>query len=138
MRVHVLRRVARRVVSGALIRRVAIAAGRATLPSARFRRASVIVVLLSSAAIRMYNRRFHRRDRATDVLCFVDGDHADVLVSVDRVVAQAREHGMTPARELLFVVAHGVLHFAGMRDDTPTRRAAMHRAGHAALEACRV
>jgi len=138
MNVRVVRCTDRRVVPDGLIRRVVLVAARIALHPSRFRRASVTVVLLGSAAIRVYNRRFHRRDRATDVLCFVDGDHADVLVSVDRVVAQAREYGMTPARELLFVVAHGVLHFAGMRDDAPARRAAMYRTGYAVLESCGV
>lgn len=72
--------------------------------------------------IRALNRRFKRRDRATDVLSFESGD---IVVSVDTARRQAREQDHSLRRELVHLALHGLLHLLGRDDDTAARRARM-------------
>jgi len=92
--------------------------------------AQVTLVLVSDRAIRSLNRRFLRRDRTTDVLAFPGEDRAflgEVVISVDRARAQAKEAGHDPAAEIALLAAHGVLHLLGYDDRTAAQRARMMR-----------
>ena len=90
------------------------------------------VVVLSDEEIRQINREFLGHNFATDVLAFdlredgQVGPDGEILVSIDhaRREAGARSHGI--ADELLFYVAHGVLHLLGYDDHDPEERARMH------------
>jgi probable rRNA maturation factor len=86
------------------------------------RRSTLSVLLTDDAGIRDYNRRFRRRDEATDVLSFpagsgnpADQGHylGDLVISVERAASQAREHGHEPSDEVEVLVLHGVLHLLG-------------------------
>lgn len=73
--------------------------------------------------IRSLNRRFHRQDRATDVLAFDLGDGpgrlaADIVVSTDTAVRNARVYGTTPDYEAGLYCVHGLLHILGYDDHT--------------------
>lgn len=94
------------------------------------------IVFLGSRAMRSLNRRFHGRDRDTDVLAFpydapfgrsAQRPFGDIFVCADRAKAQARELGHTTLAEAIILVAHGALHLLGHDDDSPRRRAAMDR-----------
>ena len=37
----------------------------------------------------------------------------DIVISVDRVLAQAEEYGHSPKREYAFLIAHSMLHLFG-------------------------
>ena len=87
------------------------------------------IVFARDGFIRELNAAYRDVDRATDVLAFatrdgeppsVNGDPdklehvlGDVIISTDRAVAQARRYRRTPEREILKLVAHGVLHLVG-------------------------
>lgn len=102
-------------------------------------RTEVSIALVSDAAIRRLHRRFLRRDRPTDVLAFPgrdDGLHApgsgtrylgDVVVSVDRARAQAREARHALRTEIVLLAVHGVLHLLGYDDHRPADAARMAR-----------
>ena len=88
-------------------------------------------MLTGDEEIRSLNRRWRRLDRATDVLSFgydrrpgpvVNGD---IIVSMDRVSAQARRFRVTRGRELARLVIHGALHLAGMDHHAGAERRAM-------------
>src|SRR5258707_921029 len=68
--------------------------------------------------LRALNKRFLKRDYATDVLSFpslaTDGSIGDVAISWDRVKDQAAEYGHTPDQETRILLLHGVLHLVGM------------------------
>lgn len=51
----------------------------------------------------------------------------DVVLSVDRVEAQAREAGHSPERELAYLTVHGVLHILGYDHDTEVDRRRMRK-----------
>lgn len=81
------------------------------------------VRLADDAELRVLNREWRRIDRATDVISFAyDEDEpdaatrpvtGDLVVSLDRVFAQARRYRVTPGEELARLVVHGTLHLAG-------------------------
>ncbi len=49
----------------------------------------------------------------------------DVIVSTDRAIAQAQRYGRTPEREILTLVAHGVLHLLGHDHESSRERTKM-------------
>ena len=76
----------------------------------------VSVLFTDDAGIRELNRRFRRIDRPTDVLSFPMEDPVllgDIVISVERLKAQARESGGTINEELARLLLHGLLHLLG-------------------------
>ena len=81
------------------------------------------VQVVDDEAIRVLNRDFRALDRPTDVLSFPmeegrrlppsDGFLGDIVISLDKALAQAMEYGHSPVRELSFLTVHGVLHLLG-------------------------
>jgi probable rRNA maturation factor len=92
------------------------------LRALRIARAELSVVLVSDGQIRVLNRDYRHKDRATDVLSFPMQPRrpargpwllGDVVISVDTAAAQARADGesvMAAAERLLI---HGILHLLG-------------------------
>jgi probable rRNA maturation factor len=85
-------------------------------------RGEVSVLLTTDSGIRGLNRRFRKKNNATDVLSFpVDdagfgqaGDVAgDLAISVETAARQAQGQGHKLAVELKVLMLHGVLHLAG-------------------------
>jgi len=105
------------------------------------------VVLAGDRLLRTLNRDWRGIDRTTDVLSFpygpppeaaggsaadgpagADPDAAllgEVVISVPRCVAQARERDEDPGVELVRLVVHGVLHCLGYDHERPADRARM-------------
>jgi probable rRNA maturation factor len=91
---------------------------------ARARRAAglkgmVNVLVTSSAEMKSLNRRFRRKDKATDVLSFpADPDvqkqlAGEIAISGEIATKNARALGHSPAEEVKILVLHGVLHLRG-------------------------
>jgi probable rRNA maturation factor len=115
---------------------IAAAGRRAALPSKRtltryLREAQtavglkgeVSVLLTTDDGIRGLNRRFRRKNKATDVLSFpVDdvqfGNAGDVTISIETAARQAGEQGHSLAVELRVLMLHGLLHLSGMDHET--------------------
>ena len=114
----------------ALIRRTirtALAAEGLTAPC------EVDVLLTDDDGIHEINREMRQVDRPTDVLSFPEFELApgqlpgpedadpgtgliplgDMVLSMERVSAQAREYGHSKRRELSYLVTHSVLHLLG-------------------------
>jgi probable rRNA maturation factor len=89
---------------------------------------SATIVFVSDDAIRKLNRRFRGKSLATDVLSFPaaaesfeaeNGSHlGDVVISVERAVAQAKANRMSFAREVEQLILHGLLHLCGYDHET--------------------
>lgn len=97
------------------------------------------VVLTDNAAIQEINREQRQIDAPTDVLSFPmayyetpsDFDHleeeqedcfhpetgelmlGDIIISLEKVISQAKEYGHSTMRELGFLIAHSMLHLCG-------------------------
>jgi len=101
--------------------------------------AEVNLTLTDNSGIRAINKEFREIDRPTDVLSFpmlnyhTPGDFSfleeendedfnydtgeallgDIIISVDKVVEQAREYGHSERREYAFLITHSMLHLFG-------------------------
>lgn len=97
------------------------------------------VVLTNNEEIKVINKEYREIDAPTDVLSFPmvefdepsDFNHVeeeqedcfhpdsgelmlgDIIVSVDKVISQAKEFGHSEKRELGFLIAHSMLHLCG-------------------------
>lgn len=115
--------------------------------------AQVNIVLTDNAGIREMNRECRKIDRETDVLSFPNVDFVkegvfdidedseadyfdpesgelvlgDIMISVDKVYAQAQEYGHSVRREFAFLVAHSMLHLCGYDHMEEDERARMER-----------
>jgi probable rRNA maturation factor len=86
-------------------------------------RGEVSVLLTTDDGIRGLNRRFRKKNKATDVLSFpVDdssfGSAGDLAISVETAARQAREQGHKLSVELRVLMLHGLLHLAGLDHET--------------------
>ena len=74
--------------------------------------------------IQVINREYRDKDQPTDVISFAyheteDFDIGpydtlgDIVISLERVVEQAKEYNHSAKRELFYVLTHGVLHLLG-------------------------
>ena len=87
------------------------------------------------------NRDYLGHDYYTDIITFdsredpsslkIDGD---IFISVDTVRANGAEYGEGFDREIMRVIAHGLLHLSGFDDRTKAQQKQMREAENAALE----
>ncbi len=119
---------------------------RAALAAEKRTIGELAIVLTDDADLRVLNCQWRGIDRATDVLSFsYDEDrpargravNGDVVVSLDRVKAQARRFRVSTGHELARLIVHGALHLAGLDHERGPERAAMRRREDRALRACR-
>lgn len=72
------------------------------------------VAVVSDKEIRKVNREHRGKDKATDVLSFrYDDLSGEIIISADRVRAQAKEFNNTISQEAAFMVVHGITHIMG-------------------------
>ena len=91
--------------------------------------AQLSIVLVSDAHIAKLNAQYHATPGPTDILSFDYGEgQGELIISVERAVAQARLFHSTPARELVLYVVHGILHLHGYNDLTVRDRQRMRAA----------
>lgn len=84
---------------------------------------SATIVFVNDDAIRRLNRDFRRQDRPTDVLSFPtvaeafeaenESQLGEVVVSLERAAAQAKQNGLTFTNEVQQLILHGLLHLCG-------------------------
>ncbi|MCX8005792.1 MAG: rRNA maturation RNase YbeY [Burkholderiaceae bacterium] len=92
------------------------------------RRAHLVLRFVGTAEGRTLNRTYRGRDYATNVLTFVYGlrpVHADIVVCVPVVRAEARAQGKPFRHHLAHLVIHGALHAQGHDHVTPKQARAM-------------
>ena len=91
--------------------------------------AEVSVTFVDDDAIHALNKQFRNIDRSTDVLSFPLLDYegeseepffdelchnlGDIVISLERAMAQANEFGHSFEREVAFLTAHSMLHLLG-------------------------
>lgn len=121
--------------------------------------ASVNLVLTDNEEIKRVNAEFRDINSPTDVLSFpmidfphpadysvIEGDPTvfdldteelllgDIMISLEKVSAQAQEYGHSVRREFAFLVAHSMLHLLGYDHMTPREAAVMEEKQSRALE----
>lgn len=98
------------------------------LPAIGREKCDVTIVFVSNGAIKKLNRQFRGKDYATDVLSFpahherfekeLKTSLGEVVISMDRAAAQAREHDLTIKNEVEQLILHGLLHLCGYDHET--------------------
>ena len=82
------------------------------------------LLLTGNNDIQEINREYRDKDQPTDVISFAyheteDFDIGpydtlgDIVISLERVVEQAKEYNHSAKRELFYVLTHGILHLLG-------------------------
>ncbi len=122
--IHVINRQRKRKVDAKQWREFAEHASRAIGTDDR----DATIVFVSDAAIRKLNRQFRGKDYATDVLSFPvraeefekenEAGLGEVVISIERAAAQAKETKLTLTNEIQELVLHGLLHLAGYDHET--------------------
>ena len=93
-------------------------------------RGQVTVLLTTDAAVKDLNRRFRRKNKATDVLSFPAGTvgpekiAGDLAISVDTARRQSAACGHSLGIELKVLMLHGLLHLAGYDHENDAGRMA--------------
>lgn len=126
--------------------------------------AAVGLLITDDDGIRGMNRQFRDMDKPTDVLSFPNlnydkpGDFSgveelfadsfepdsgvlnlgDIVISKERVLAQAQEYGHSVKREFAFLIAHSMLHLCGYDHMEPGEAAVMEQKQERALAALRI
>lgn len=121
--------------------------------------AEVNLLLTMNKEIKEMNAQFREIDRATDVLSFpmIDFENTgefdfleeddsyfncdtgelmlgDIVISKEKVIAQAEEYGHTIKREYAFLIAHSMLHLLGYDHMEEQERLEMERKQKEILE----
>jgi probable rRNA maturation factor len=122
--IEIINRHRKRRVNSKRWREFAERASRATGKDKR----EVTIVFVADAAIKKLNRQFRGKDYATDVLSFPSQQEefekelktslGEVVISLDRAAAQAKENGLTFTHEVEQLIVHGLLHLCGYDHET--------------------
>jgi probable rRNA maturation factor len=104
----------------------------ALMAAAELPHCELSLTLTSDESIRVLNRDYRGKDRATDVLSFSQIEErgvappdprtvantrgmplGDVVISIDTALAQSRAYGVKPGERLRTLLIHGFLHLLG-------------------------
>ena len=113
----------------------------------------VSLVFTDSETVRQLNRGYRGVDEPTDVLAFsmlpqkgTDSSFplppdgltrlGEVIISYPQAVAQAKEQGHSPERELALLVIHGILHLLSYDHEEPEEEIQMRERERELLERC--
>ena len=98
-----------------------------------YREGEVGIIFVNDRQIQKYNRDYRHKDRPTDVLSFPmlegPGGHlhpqflGDVMISLPMVEKEGRLYKRSPARQLLILLIHGLLHLSGYDHERSPREA---------------
>lgn len=126
--------------------------------------AEVNLTLTDNAGIHEINKMYRDIDAPTDVLSFpmlsythagdfleLENDYednfnpdtgeillGDIIISIDRVRAQAREYGHSERREYAFLIVHSMLHLFGYDHMTEEEASQMEAKQHQILDAMHI
>lgn len=125
--------------------------------------AEVNLLLTTNEEIQEMNQKFRQIDRPTDVLSFPMVDYkeagnfefleetdmyfhpesgelmlGDIVISKEKVLAQANEYGHSVEREYAFLIAHSMLHLFGYDHINEEERVVMEEKQKAILEALQI
>ena len=98
------------------------------------------IAFVGDEKIKELNKKYRRIDRITDVLSFAGEEKflGEVIIDYSQIKRQAKEfrgRGMRAVEEeLVFILAHGLLHLLGYDDGTEEGRREMERLGNKFLK----
>ena len=98
----------------------------------------ISLLLTGNDEIQVINREYREKDAPTDVISFAyhESDDfeigpydtlGDIVISLERVVEQAKEYNHSPKREFYYVLTHGLLHLLGYDHIEPEDKVVMRK-----------
>jgi len=84
------------------------------------------IVLVGPARIRELNKKYRRKNKATDVLSFQYGDSGEVVICLREIKKNAGKFKSTFKKELARVLIHGILHILGYSHTTMKNKEAYY------------
>lgn len=113
---------------------------RAILKEKNISQGDLSLAFVTSKHIRALNKKFLRRDYATDVLAFERAGRlksgkrgelrGDIVISMDAARKNAKTFQTSPAYEMVLYVVHGILHLLGFDDHKAASIKKMRREEH--------
>jgi len=95
---------------------------------------NINICLADDKLIKKFNARFLKNNSSTDVLSFDLNDKgagkillADIMISTDTAINNARRFSTRPEYELMLYITHGVLHILGYDDRDKTQKKQMRK-----------
>ena len=92
------------------------------------------ICFVDNPLIKKFNLKFLKTSSSTDVLAFNLNNEkkskillADIMISTDTAINNARKFKTTSDYELMLYVAHGILHILGYDDRTKTQMKRMRK-----------
>ncbi len=73
----------------------------------------ISIVLVGSQKIKDLNKKYRKKNRATDVLSFTYMKSGEIVLCAQIIKQNAKRFGETFKKELTLVLIHGVLHILG-------------------------
>ena len=73
-------------------------------------------MFVSSLEIRKLNKKFLKKNKATDVLSFSPIDEnslGELVLCVEKIEQQAKDHKISFEEEMAYLLLHGLLHLLG-------------------------
>ncbi len=105
----------------------------------------ITLCFVNNRKIKSLNLKYLGRNNPTDVISFdISGPKdnknffADIVISTDRAVENARAFRTKPLFELYLYVIHGVLHILGYDDKTGTERLIMRKKEESLLKSLKL
>lgn len=90
----------------------------------------ISLAFVSDAEIKKINNTYRGLNQATDILSFAgDGDLGEIIIDYDQIKRQAANFKNSGREELIFILAHGLLHLIGYDDQTEKQRLEMIKIG---------
>lgn len=81
---------------------------------------SLSIIFLSDQELLTMNQEYLRHDTFTDIITFDLSEgktkQGELYISIDRVVDNAKQFGVSKSQELRRVIFHGCLHLCGYKD----------------------
>jgi probable rRNA maturation factor len=98
----------------------------------------ITLCFVNDRKIKELNLKYLGKNNPTDVITFdmpepksSDEIFADIVISTDRAISNAKVFKTSPLYELYLYIVHGALHLLGYDDKTPKQKKIMHeRACH--------
>ncbi|MDG1284393.1 MAG: rRNA maturation RNase YbeY [Flavobacteriaceae bacterium] len=101
----------------------------AIITQEQYNEGEVSIVFCDDVFLHKLNVEFLNHDTLTDVISFdysVGKEiHGEIFISIERVRENAKEFGQSFDTELSRVMAHGILHYCGYKDKTPSEATTM-------------
>ena len=96
----------------------------AIISQEQYNEGEVSIVFCDDVFLHKLNMEFLNHDTLTDVISFdysIGKEiHGEIFISIERVRENAKEFGQSFDTELSRVMAHGILHYCGYKDKTPS------------------